>query len=104
MTQVILDKPRYLKFGFKAMMLIEKQLGKPLAKIDFTDVTFEQIAIMAYGGLSHEDKTLTLDKIVDLLDGLSEADFENFMTKMGEEMGESFGKNQQRAELDKVVK
>jgi hypothetical protein len=50
MTQVKLDKPRNLKLGFKALMTIEKGLRQPLGKVDFKNITFEQIAIIADGG------------------------------------------------------
>ena len=43
MTQVKLDKPRNLKLGFKAMMTIEKELHQPLGKVDFKNITFEQM-------------------------------------------------------------
>lgn len=52
MTPVILDKPRNLKLGFRALMTIEKTLHQPLGKVDFANITFEQIAAIAYGALS----------------------------------------------------
>jgi hypothetical protein len=104
MTQVILDKPRNLKLGFKAMMTIEKELHQPLGKVDFKNITFEQIAVIAYGALVHEDKKLTFEKLVDILDECTEEQVTDLMNKIGEEMGESFGKNPQRAELGKIVK
>lgn len=104
MTAVQLDKPRTLKLGFKAMMLIEKQLHTPLAKFDFQNITFEQIAAIAYGALSFEDKTLTFDRVVDILDGCTQEQIEELMNKIGDEMEESFGKNARRAELAKVAK
>jgi hypothetical protein len=104
MTQVKLDKNRHLKLGFKAMMVIEKQLHQPLGKVDFANITFEQIAAIAYGALIHEDGDLTFEKLVDILDGLAQTQIEELMTKIGEEMEDSFGKNPQRAELAKVAK
>jgi hypothetical protein len=104
MTQVKLDKPRNLKLGFKAMMTIEKELHQPLGKVDFKNITFEQIAIIAYGALTHEDRKLTLERVVDILDDCTEEQVTELMTKIGDEMGESFGKNPQRAELAKVAK
>jgi hypothetical protein len=104
MTTVTLDKTRHLKLGFKAMMTIEKELHQPLAKVDFQNITFEQIAAIAYGALIHEDKQLTFDEILDILDSLDQDRITELMNKIGEEMEESFGKNQQRAELTKVLK
>jgi hypothetical protein len=104
MTRVELDKPRNLKLGFKAMMIIEKQLHQPLAKLDFQNITFEQIAAIAYGALSHEDNSLTFDRVVEILDECTQEKVEELMNSIGDEMGESFGKNPQRAELEKVAK
>lgn len=104
MTTVTLDKTRHLKLGFKAMMTIERELHRPLGKVDFKNITFEQIAVIAYGALIHEDGQLTFGTLVDILDGLTQPQIEDLMNRIGEEMEESFGKNQQRAELEKVAK
>jgi hypothetical protein len=104
MTQVKLDKPRNLKLGFKALMTIEKELHQPLGKVDFKNITFEQIAIIAHGALIHEDSKLTFDKVVDILDNCTQEQIEDVINKIGDEMGGSFGKNPQRAELTKVAK
>lgn len=103
MTSVILDKPRNLKLGFRALMTIEKTLRQPLGKVDFANITFEQIAAIAYGALSWEDRTLTFDGIVDILDGCTQEQIEALVEAIGTEMAESFGKNTDRAELEKVA-
>lgn len=103
MTPVILDKPRNLKLGFRALMTIEKTLHQPLGKVDFANITFEQIAAIAYGALSWEDKALTFDGIVDILDGCTQTQIEALVEAIGAEMAESFGKNADRAELEKVA-
>lgn len=91
-----LDKKRTLKFGIKAFLTIEKTLGVPMDKVDFN--MQESIFVLILGGLIHEDKKLTLDKVIDLVDAKIEkvAEEENipFMEAYGktmQELGEAIG-------------
>lgn len=78
-TPVKLDKMRNVVIGFKALQEFKKITGQSLEKIDFESEEvdmFEIIPIMFYVGLKHEDKELTLEKTIELLDehlGISEA-------------------------------
>lgn len=67
-----LDKERNFKFGMKAISLIEKKLGVPIGKIDMENMTMEDAATMMWAGLVHEDKDLTPDKVMDLIDDYSD--------------------------------
>lgn len=63
-----LDKMRNLRYGMKAISLIEESLGKPTAKIDMENMTMKDAATIIWAGLAHEDKELTPDKVMDLID------------------------------------
>ena len=63
-----LDKPRNYKYGMRALDLVEKKLKKKMAKIDMDDLTMEETATFMWAGLQHEDKSLTPDKVIDLVD------------------------------------
>lgn len=91
---VELDKTRNLRYGMVALMKIENKLGKPFAKIDFDEVTYQDMAVIIWAGLEHEDSSLTPEKIAELID--EHSDIETIVTAMGEAMAESFGKNAQR--------
>lgn len=69
-----LDKIRNLKFGMRAISLIEKKFKKPIMKIEGIQdgmLTMEEYATLIWAGLQHEDKDLTPDKIIDLIDEYS---------------------------------
>lgn len=70
-TPIELDKMRNLRYGMKAISLVEKKLGRPIAKIDMDSLTMEDSAILVWAGLVHEDPDLTPDKVMDLIDDYS---------------------------------
>lgn len=88
-----LDKSRNLRYGMKAISLIEKKLKKPVAKIDMENLTMEDAAVMIWAGLQHEDRELTPDKVMDLVDDYS--DITTVMQAMGEAFQGAFGKNEE---------
>lgn len=66
-----LDKVRNLKYGMRAIDLIEKKFGKPIMAIEGLQeglLTMEEYATLIWAGLVHEDKNLTPDKVIDLID------------------------------------
>ena len=70
-TTFKLDKERNVVLGFKAMQEFKNITGESLTKIDFEDedLEVEQIVpVIYYAGLKHEDKELTLEKTIELLD------------------------------------
>lgn len=67
-TPITLDKTRNFRYGMKAIHLIEKTLGVSVNKLDMDDLTMEQTATIMWAGLVHEDKNLTPDKVMDLID------------------------------------
>ena len=66
-----LDKERAFRFGMKAINKIEKHFKKPVMKIEGMQngtLTMDEYAILFHAGLMHEDKELTPNKIMDLID------------------------------------
>lgn len=86
---VQLDKMRNLRYGMKAISLIEKKFGKSIAKIDMDDMTMEEIATFIWAGLVHEDKELTPEKVMELVDDYSTV--QAVMEKVSEAMNLAFG-------------
>lgn len=84
-----LDKMRNFRYGMKALHLIEKKLGKPVAKIDMENLTMEDAAVIIWAGLQHEDKDLTPEKVMDLVDEYSS--LPAVMQAMGEAFAAAFG-------------
>lgn len=67
-TTITLDKVRNFKYGIKAIALIERGLHKPISKIDLENSTIDDIVIIMWAGLVHEDKTLTPEALLDIID------------------------------------
>ena len=84
-----LDKMRNFRYGMRALNLIEKKLKKPVAKIDMENLTMEDAAVMIWAGLQHEDKGLTPDKVMELVDDYSNV--QTVMIAMGKEFEGAFG-------------
>lgn len=91
-TKIVLDKPRNFRFGMKAMSFIEKSFGKKITKIDFDDLTIEQTVTVLLAGFEHEDKELTVDKLMDIIDEHSSMD--KVMAILAEALTDSFGSSE----------
>lgn len=89
-VMIELDKARNLRFGYKALLLIEKKLGK-FSNLDLSNVGFEDMAVILHAGLVHEDKELTLDNLIDIID--EHSNIEDIANKVTEAFEVSFGKN-----------
>lgn len=87
-TPIKLDKVRNFRYGMKAMSIIEKKFKKPIAKIDFDNMTMEDTATVIWAGLQHEDKNLTPDKVMDLID--EKGNFQEVLETMAEAMSLAF--------------
>ena len=84
-----LDKVRNFKYGMRAISLVEKRFKKPINKVDMDNMTMEEAAVMIWAGLVHEDKNLSPDKVMDLVDDYSSVP--EVMRHLTEAMNESFG-------------
>ena len=81
-----LDKTRNFKYGMRAVSLVEKKFKKPISKVDMNSLTMEEMATIIWAGLVHEDKNLTADRVMDLIDEYSN------VTKVFETAGEALNK------------
>jgi hypothetical protein len=66
-----LDKARNLKYGMRAIDLIEKKFKKPVMQIEGLQsgvLSMDDYATLIWAGLVHEDKDLTPEKVMDLID------------------------------------
>lgn len=85
-----LDRPRTLRYGMNALAKIEDITGKPILALDLNNVGIKDLLAIVYGGLYHEDKTLTIEKVGELIDDYS--DLTEIAEKIGEALTEAFGK------------
>lgn len=68
---VELDRPRSLKFGRKALAMIEETFNCSILELDSIineKMKSKDATKLMYFGLMHEDETLTIEKLEDLLD------------------------------------
>jgi hypothetical protein len=93
-TPIELDKVRNFRYGMKAVSLIEKSLGKSVSKLDFDNLTMEDTATIMWAGLVHEDKELTPDKVMNLIDDHS--NIQSAVEIMGKAFDEAFGGNDKK--------
>ena len=62
-----LDKSRTLRFGFKAMRTIRTKFGdRSLDQL--MNIKVDEIPVLAWAGLTHEDRALTVEQVEELLD------------------------------------
>lgn len=90
-TPIQLDKVRNLRYGMRALDMVEGQLGKALSEVDMSKLTTRQLAVFIWAGLAHEDHDLSPDKVMDLIDEYS--DIKVVSEALGKAIQESFGKN-----------
>lgn len=88
-TPVELDKVRNFRYGMKAISTIEKKFKKPISKVDFENMTMEDTATIIWAGLVHEDKNLTVEKVMDLID--EKGNLQQVMQVVSEAMSAAFG-------------
>ena len=86
-----LDKERHLKYGMKALMLIEELTDKPMSKFNLEAVTMKDVCILIHAGLIHEDNTLTLDDTVQIIEDYGFGRFNELVEKMSKAINLSFG-------------
>ena len=89
-----LDKTRNFKYGMRAISLTEKYFKTTITKVDFQNLTMEDAATLIWAGLQHEDKELTPDKVMDLIDEY--LDIETIMKSVEEALNDAFGVNEEK--------
>lgn len=100
-TPVELDKIRNFRYGMKPISLIEGKFGKKLAEIDMENLSMEETAVLIWAGLVHEDKDLTPDKVMDLVD--EHSSLPKVLEKMTKAMESAFGEVEASKNLQKVA-
>lgn len=93
-TVLELDKHRNLRYGYKALIEIEEMLGLGISKINFNALRLKDMAIIIFCGLKHEDESLTVDKVIDLID--SHSDIESITRKLAEAIESAFGEQSKK--------
>lgn len=63
-----LDRPREIRYGFRSLKMIGKAFGEDVGIEQLMEIKMHQIPDLVYPGLAWEDKELTVDKVMDLLD------------------------------------
>lgn len=71
---ITLDKVRNLRYNMRAIDSLEKKLKKRVGDIEGVttgNLSMQEYATFIWAGLVHEDKDLTPDKVMDLIDEYS---------------------------------
>jgi len=89
-TPITLDKPRNFRYGMKALSLIEKKLKKNIGQIDFNNLSIEDTLTIVWAGLVHEDKDMTVDTLMDIIDD-NNIKLQTVIDLMGEAINDAFG-------------
>jgi len=82
-----LDRPRNIRLNTNALVKAEEVLGRPLSEFG-TSFGLKEIRAMLWAGLLHEDQSLTLDAVGELMD---EAGYEYVTEKVGEAITMAMG-------------
>jgi hypothetical protein len=85
-----LDKARNLRFTTRALALIENKLKIKITKLNPEEIGINEMMIILWAGLQHEDSSLTVEKVMDLIDEYSS--FEEVAEKISESFEVSFSK------------
>lgn len=93
-TSIEMDKVRNFRYGMKALSIIEKKFKKPIAKVDLSNMTMEETAIIIWAGLVHEDKNLTVDKVMEIID--EKGNLQEVIAAMGEAFDNAFGGGEEK--------
>jgi len=105
-----LDKPRKLRFNLWSLKALQDATGLKLSELGAflaeTQEDIEKMATLLWAGLIHEDKDLTVDKLMEIItwDKLSESltkIYEAFATDMGMAESEEIEKNASRVKNQK---
>ena len=83
-TPLELDKVRNFRYGMKAVHLIEQKLNIKMAGLDMNALSMYELSVIVWAGLVHEDKELTPERIMELIDDYSS------IPKVSETMAKAF--------------
>lgn len=60
-----------LRFNFNAFAALEKELGKPVSKLEFANMGLREYRALLWASLLHQNKKLDIDQVGDWLDEIS---------------------------------
>lgn len=93
-----LDRPRFLRFGHKALKKLSRLTGKKLEQMDENDFDLADLEKIMWCGLQADAKEngeeLKLDQMEDLLD--SAATFSDIMEAMNLALGQAFNRTEKQ--------
>ena len=101
-TPITIDRPRNLRYGMRALSLVEKKQKKNLASIDFENLTIEESMTIVWAGLVHEDPNLTVDALIDLIDDCG-VRMDTIINAMSEAITDAFGESSEKNPKTAVV-
>lgn len=95
---IVLDKPRELRYGHKALKKLSAKTGMSMESMSEGEIDFEQIETILFYGLEADDRKnhggqLTVDQMEDLLDEAESVKY--YMDKMTEAFSAAFGSDAQ---------
>jgi hypothetical protein len=64
-----LDTERKFRLSNKAFYIFEQVSGKTIHTIDFDAISITDVSRIIYSGLKSQDDSITLDAVIDLIDG-----------------------------------
>ena len=95
-VSIELDKARNLRYGINALIKVEELTGKALTKLDLESLSMKDLRAILFAGLCHEDKTLTPERVGEIIDDYSSIN--EIAEKLGEAFTVAFGGNEKNAE------
>lgn len=66
-VEIELDKERVLRYKTSSLVEAENKLGKPIQNLG-EEVGIKEISILLWAALLHENKNLTIEEAMDLMD------------------------------------
>ena len=93
-----LDKPRTLRYGMNALAKIEAITGKSVLSLEMDKLGVRDLLAIAYGGLYHEDKSLTIEKVGNLID--EHSNIVEIAEKLGKALSMAFGEDKTEHESE----
>lgn len=90
-----LDKVRNLRYGMMALSLFEETTGKEMTSMDFNRVSIKDLGTIIWAGLYHEDKDLTPETVMELID--EHSDIEEASEAMEKALDGAFGGKNKKA-------
>jgi len=91
-----LDKPRKLRFGMGAMVEFEQLTGVKITSLDEDNISMELLAKVLWVMLKNEDKELTFNDVLNLVDDNAD-DLSYIMETVTKAMQAAFGTETKQA-------